>query len=229
MEGENRRWRTVALLAIGFSLATVMFATPAASHVGGTVDHLWGHLKPKADARYFTKGQAEARYVNAGSAAGGSLSGTYPNPGIAPGAVGSAEIENGQIAGADHAANSVNSTVIVNGSVTSDDVGFNTLTLDDLGPNSVEGDELGGTRLATATVVVPGNTAENGNYVTRSVSVSCGLFEQMIGGGAGWLQEDGDDLELTVVASHPSGGGWFGRGGNDTAADSTFQVYAICL
>jgi hypothetical protein len=49
----NRRWRTIALLAIGVSLGTMLTATPVYSHVGGTVSHLWAkHIRPKADVRY---------------------------------------------------------------------------------------------------------------------------------------------------------------------------------
>jgi hypothetical protein len=47
-----RRWRAATLLAVGAVIGMVMVATPAGAHVGGTVNHLWGHLKPKADARY---------------------------------------------------------------------------------------------------------------------------------------------------------------------------------
>jgi hypothetical protein len=48
-----RRWRAVALLATGIAIGVTMTATPAMSHVGGTVSHLWNtHIKPKADARY---------------------------------------------------------------------------------------------------------------------------------------------------------------------------------
>jgi hypothetical protein len=39
-----------------------MVGTPAGAHVGGTVNHLWGHLKPKADARYAKK-NVEAWHV----------------------------------------------------------------------------------------------------------------------------------------------------------------------
>jgi hypothetical protein len=46
------RWRTVAVLAVGVAVGTTMMATPAAAHVGGTVAHLWNHLKPLADVRY---------------------------------------------------------------------------------------------------------------------------------------------------------------------------------
>ena len=52
----SRRWRVVALLAMGALLGVALTATPAASHVGGTVNHLWGHLRPKADARYLPGG-----------------------------------------------------------------------------------------------------------------------------------------------------------------------------
>lgn len=48
-----RRWRAVALLAAGLAIGVTMMATPAMSHVGGTVGHLWNdHIKPRADARY---------------------------------------------------------------------------------------------------------------------------------------------------------------------------------
>jgi hypothetical protein len=52
MRGKARRWKVVALLAVGMAIGVTMTATPAASHVGGTVAHLWSHLKPLADARY---------------------------------------------------------------------------------------------------------------------------------------------------------------------------------
>jgi hypothetical protein len=59
------RWRTIALLAIGLSLGSAITATPVASHVGGTVSHLWTkHIRPKTDARYYTKAQAEGRFVS---------------------------------------------------------------------------------------------------------------------------------------------------------------------
>ena len=48
-----RRWRAAALLAVGVAIGVMVVATPAVSHVGGTVSHLWNqHIKPKADARY---------------------------------------------------------------------------------------------------------------------------------------------------------------------------------
>ena len=47
----------------------MLAATPAGAHVGGTVNHLWDHLKPKADARYLqnTKTFVVSGTVNNGS------------------------------------------------------------------------------------------------------------------------------------------------------------------
>ena len=66
MDGKvSRRWRTVALVAIGIAIGSGLAATPVSSHVGGTVAHLWNdHLKARTDARYYTKTQGEARYYN---------------------------------------------------------------------------------------------------------------------------------------------------------------------
>jgi hypothetical protein len=62
---KERRWKLVALLAAGIAIGVVMVGTPAGAHVGGSVSHLWNqHIKPKTDARYYTKSQANGRYVN---------------------------------------------------------------------------------------------------------------------------------------------------------------------
>jgi hypothetical protein len=48
-----RRTHAVVLVAVGLVIGVTMMATPAMSHVGGTVGHLWNdHIKPRADARY---------------------------------------------------------------------------------------------------------------------------------------------------------------------------------
>jgi hypothetical protein len=72
-ENVSRRWRTVALLAIGIAIGTTLTATPVYSHVGGTVTHLWNaHIKPKTDARYYTKTAADDRFALKGDSGGGN-------------------------------------------------------------------------------------------------------------------------------------------------------------
>lgn len=69
MRGIERRWKIVALLAVGIAIGVAMTATPAVGHVSGWV-HNWNrHIKPRTDARYYTKLQAEARYYNVGETA----------------------------------------------------------------------------------------------------------------------------------------------------------------
>ena len=52
-KGQLVRWRRSAVLvAVGLAVGTMVMATPAPGHVGGTVAHLWGHLRPRTDARY---------------------------------------------------------------------------------------------------------------------------------------------------------------------------------
>ena len=53
----SRRWRTVAVLAVGVLVGVALAAGPAQGHFG-TVKHLWNHhIKPKADARYINNNE----------------------------------------------------------------------------------------------------------------------------------------------------------------------------
>jgi hypothetical protein len=66
MRDKGRRWKIIALLAVGMAIGVSMTATPAVGHVSGWV-HNWNrHIKPRADARYYRKALADARYYNVG-------------------------------------------------------------------------------------------------------------------------------------------------------------------
>jgi hypothetical protein len=59
----ERRWRTLALLAAGVAIGPVFIGTPAGAHVAGWTHNWTAHIRPKADARYYTKTAANARFV----------------------------------------------------------------------------------------------------------------------------------------------------------------------
>jgi hypothetical protein len=61
---KERRWKLIALLAAGIAIGVVMVGTPAGAHVGGSVNHLWNHLKPKADKRYVNENELLWAVVN---------------------------------------------------------------------------------------------------------------------------------------------------------------------
>lgn len=65
-------WRAIVLLLVG-SVMGASLLSPAVAHVGGTVTHLWGHLKPKVktygDGRWLKKtAQPGYNYNNNGDA-----------------------------------------------------------------------------------------------------------------------------------------------------------------
>jgi hypothetical protein len=102
---ENRvsaRWRTLAILACGIAVGSLLSATPVYSHVGGSVTHLWTtHIRPKTDTRYYTKQLANQRYVNVDEAAAGDVTGLHSSLQVAPGAVGATEVADGSLGMAD--------------------------------------------------------------------------------------------------------------------------------
>ena len=48
----TRRWRLATLLALGVVIGVLVSATPAGAHFQASINHIWSHIKPKADARY---------------------------------------------------------------------------------------------------------------------------------------------------------------------------------
>jgi hypothetical protein len=179
---------------------------------------------------------------------------------IRQGAIRSGDVANATLTGADIANSSVTGADVADGSVGTHDVANNSLTGTDIAQKSIARadvavnaigtseiqngsilgvdlfDETVGARqlkhvtYPTMSVTVPGNTPQDGNYTTRSVSVDCPTGTQLLGGGAGWPGSVLSDQELVIVESQPDrGNGWVGQGGNDTGSDETFEVYAICL
>jgi hypothetical protein len=64
-KGVHRRWRMAALLATGIAIGVVIAGTPAGAHVTDWTHNWTQHIRPKADARYYTKTQANARFSRA--------------------------------------------------------------------------------------------------------------------------------------------------------------------
>ena len=63
MQGQ-KRWRIIALLATGIAIGVVMAATPATGHISSWTHNWTQHIKPKTDARYYTKQQSNNRFRN---------------------------------------------------------------------------------------------------------------------------------------------------------------------
>jgi hypothetical protein len=87
--------------------------------------------------------------------------------------------------------------------------------------------------IRTSAVTVPGNTAGNGSYATRSVAVNCASNERAIAGGTSWNVDSTNDLELMTVYSQvvltgTKTTGWRARGSSDIAPNAVFTVAALC-
>ena len=54
--------RDLAMLLAGAAIASLLIS-PAGAHVGGTITHLWNHLKPKVTSLVYTKAQSDSKYL----------------------------------------------------------------------------------------------------------------------------------------------------------------------
>ncbi len=70
-----RRWRAVALLALGAVVGMMVVATPGVAHVGGTVAHMVGHMK----TYFYTKPDAKKQFLRTSGnlAPGKTMRGVY--------------------------------------------------------------------------------------------------------------------------------------------------------
>jgi hypothetical protein len=68
--GTGSRRRGFALVLVGLVLGGALWASPATSHVADWTHNWVQHIRPKADARYYTKTQADVRYLSRSNVAG---------------------------------------------------------------------------------------------------------------------------------------------------------------
>jgi hypothetical protein len=186
---------------------------------------------------------------------------------LADGSVGAGEVVNGALTGAELADGTVSGADVTNGSLEGTDVEDRSLSGEDLAEGSVTGSEVAESTLGQVpsagvaahattiaddsvtasslgvitrrigTVVVPGNSPENGNYLLKDVTVTCASGEIAIGWEAYWtighIPGDNDELFISqVVIVQNSSQVPFGAhvtGGNDTADNTTLLVAVYCL
>jgi hypothetical protein len=100
----------------------------------------------------------------------------------------------------------------------------------DLKTASVKADEIGeGIQPRTNSVVVDGNTANNGHYIVESTTSSCAPGEELVSGSASWNNSPNEELFVQEVILDHTNEEVTAAGGNDTAADRTLFVVAHCL
>jgi hypothetical protein len=59
----NDRWLRRLAITLAGAIVALLVITPAGAHVGGTVAHVWGHLKSKVTALVYTKTQSDAKFL----------------------------------------------------------------------------------------------------------------------------------------------------------------------
>jgi len=163
---------------------------------------------------------------------------------IAGGAIGGDQLATNAVSGSKLASNSVSNSKLGSGSVSGSKLGTSSVSNSKLGANSVstskiQGGAVGASKLEKIvvredSVTVPGGTAGDGQYLTRSVQASCAAGERAIGLGARWTVDNNDEELVTVslrfatdASGNPSGA--IARGGNDVGTDRIFAVQVSCL
>ena len=162
------------------------------------------------------------------------------------GSVGTLQLKNKAVTNPKLADNAVNTVKVKNGSLLTTDFksgqlpagprGFPGLpgTQGPSGPSGPKGPSglISTVTVRTATVSVPGGTAEDSRYNTRDVGVSCNAGEKAISAVAGWAADD-DNLELATVGIKPQTTGndvtgYIAKGGNDSGNTTNFTLFVDC-
>jgi len=160
------------------------------------------------------------------------------------GAVTAAKIKNASVTNPKIANNAVNSAKVANNSLTRVDFAPGQLPAGPTGPQGPAGPAgpagaagpkgaIGAITVRSASIAVPGGTAENGAYDTETIDALCASGELSVSGGTGWSDSNAD-LELwtqrlaPVLNATNQVVGWRGSGGNDSGQGSTFSVYTLC-
>jgi len=151
-----------------------------------------------------------------------------------------AKLRNKAVTNAKLANNAVTGIKVQNGSLSAADFAAGSLPAGPAGPAGAPGPAgpagpagtIGPITVRQGSVLVGGGTAENGAYVTGSVTVNCEANEKAISAGTGWSDDD-PNLELTVSRMTPvlNGSnvvGFRASGGNDSGNSSTFTLYVLC-
>lgn len=165
-----------------------------------------------------------------GAPAGGDLTGSYPDPQIAADAVDSPELAPFSVGFDELAPGSVSATKIGVSAVQENHINNGAVTSLKLRDGEVRGLDLGPFVLReSAGVLVPGGTAGNGDYETRSQEVICSGFAERPIAGGGYGDAASDTAELTITQLKLGSGSVTVRGGNDSGSDRIFKAQAYCL
>lgn len=80
----GRRWRLTALLVLGAMVGMLVVASPAGAHFKMSINHIWHHIKGKADKRYIKKNTLGMPLAGASIAADGTVQRYFNRKGGAP-------------------------------------------------------------------------------------------------------------------------------------------------
>jgi len=157
---------------------------------------------------------------------------------LAPNSVGTAQLRASAVTNAKLASGAVTTAKVRNSSLLRVDFAPNQLPTGPTGPTGAQGPKgdpgvIGAIAVRTASTVVPGGIAHNGQWNTRAVQKTCDPGEKAISAGASW-SDDVDDLELPLVWLKPvldassNVVGFSAKGGNDSGNSSTLTVQVLC-
>lgn len=140
------------------------------------------------------------------------------------------DVADQSLTGNDVAPETLTGSNIAPDSIAAADLAPNSVASSEIADNAVAGSELANIQSTANFVLVGGGAAENGAYITDSVTATCPAGKTLIDGSGYWFnQQSGEELFISGVQENHANQSVTVSGGNDSGVNRYLGAVAHCI